>query len=739
MSRHKGGAGPGQVHKARYGYEPRFEDDPFCDLRNEDLPDGKTLSGTLIGVRYHQKGWLIGQVDTDHGLVSIVGPAEVIQMHATYDLLGVWEVHERFGRQFKFTSYAINLPHEELALEAFLACNFDGVGHTLAKRIVALYGEETIERLGDPEAVAREVRGVTRELAESICDKLGSHRALIDAELELRRIVEGTGIGPRRIQAILTEWQHEAAEMIKEDPYRLRDFRGISWAIADTVARERLNFKSDDPRRIRAGLIHTLELEAKEGHTCRDLDVVIAEASRHLGLTPNEEQVHAAIKTGHIRMDLDQCYLPRLHAAESELADSLQMLSRAGASACSEIVTEGLFEDQIVAVEAVAEASVVVITGAPGVGKTHACLQVLETLKGKKVALCAPTGKAARRLSEQTGRPASTIHSLLRLMPGQEIGEQLEVDAVIVDEASMIDVSLGRSLFTALRPNSRLILVGDVDQLASVGPGSVLGDVIKSGIARVARLDTIKRQNPGRIITSCHAIRKGESIDITDDPESDLRFLHAADEDQAQQWLVGLVTHKLPALGYDPIKDVQVITATNKISKLSCQALNERLQAALNPDGGCEPELLARYKIKPEWVPFRVGDKVINLRNDSEKGLVNGDQGVVLSIDLARKKIEVVHDMGVVEHPLIGHDLRLAYCVTVHKAQGSEWPVVVIPLARCLPQRMLTRNWIYTAISRAAKLCVIVGEPALVNAAILRDQAHRNGRLLTRLRGNENV
>lgn len=405
-----------------------------------------------------------------------------------------------------------------------------------------------------------------------------------------------------------------------------------------------------------------------------------------------------------------------------------------------------LHADQARAVELATDPRrhVVVVTGAPGTGKTFTIRTILERLacEGHTVALAAPTGKAARRMTEQTGREAVTIHRLLGPMKtakGTWVFEHgpsnpLPYAAVVLDECSMIDVELGARVLSALSPQARLVLVGDTNQLPSVGPGSFLGDLLASSVVPSVELTKIKRQNPGAIVTSCHAIRDGRAPRILNGLGDDLVLQAADDEEEIAEAIVELVSDRLPRalLGFvgsgkpfDPLRDIQVLSPVNDRGPLSCEALNARLQQIVCPGGR------SAGKDDGSGPKLRVGDKVIQVKNDYELGVLNGDIGIVRDLtsdDRGKPLLRVAFENPllrgerelVVTIPEKGNDLRLAYAITVHKAQGSEFPVVVIPVHRSFPPQLVTRNWIYTAVSRAARFCVLVGQERAFTGACRR-------------------
>jgi exodeoxyribonuclease V alpha subunit len=409
----------------------------------------------------------------------------------------------------------------------------------------------------------------------------------------------------------------------------------------------------------------------------------------------------------------------RLWRAERSIADQLTAMLEYGTTRLAELNatpsavgdapelnTDGLAADQIEALRKMQGARVFVLTGAPGTGKTYLVKRILASLGSARVALAAPTGKASMRMMEQTGQSASTIHRLLEPTPSngryyfaRNADNPLEVDVVVLDECSMIDVTLMASFLDALPLSARLILIGDTNQLPPVGAGNVLRDIISSGVVETAELTAIKRQDAGLIIRNCHAIRDGHDITYENDPDDDFLWQDEQDEMTIANAVIDMVARRFPARGFSPTRDVQVITPKREKGELSCKALNKRLQAALNPN------------IPAENSRFAPGDKVIQLKNDNGLGIYNGDIGRLDAIDTGARTYTVTFEnperQVVIKWPA---DIDLAYAITCHKFQGSEAPAVVIPIHRSQGPRILQRSWLYTAISRARKLCVGVGQ-----------------------------
>jgi exodeoxyribonuclease V alpha subunit len=536
------------------------------------------------------------------------------------------------------------------------------------------------------------------------------------------------------VNRIISLYREEAPEVIKANPYRLiSDIRGVGFPSADRLAVS-IGFDREGPERCSAALVHVLQ-EAASGHG----DVYLPEGeavSRACELTGVGSEalgrgLKAAILADKVIQEKGALWLAKLHANELYVAAKVRaLLAAVPRQARLTPVLDGLQEDQVAAAKGAAESPVAIITGAPGVGKTFVIVRLVMMYQKAKlrVSLCAPTGKAARRMMDQLedgglpGTRASTIHSLLgpHEQDGRfvfEHGESfpLSTDVVIVDETSMVDVSLMADLLRAVAPGTRLVLVGDTNQLPSVGPGRVLGDLIDSGVVPSFELTKIKRQDPGKIVTNCHAIKAGRDCAFENAAGDDMHFLERGDPAEARQTICDLVERRLPAQGFDPMRDIQVMSPLREKTDLSCKAFNEILQKSLNSS---PPEPKCRFK---------PGDKVIQTRNAviDEQPVVNGDIGFVRQI--TKKHIEVAFESPerVVRITRRHNDLQLAYALTVHKLQGSEARAVVIPVHRCFGSRMMQRNLVYTAISRAKELCILVGQRSALSAAIRRNRHER--------------
>jgi exodeoxyribonuclease V alpha subunit len=560
-------------------------------------------------------------------------------------------------------------------------------------------------------------------------------------------LLQAHGASPALAVRIFKQYGEKAASVLQRSPYRLAlDVRGVGFKTADRIARS-LGISGDHPERAQAGVMHELGVFAEQGHVVVPRELIAERAAAMLEI--DESHVTAAIESlwasERVVVEDGGVYLKWLYQAEVAVASGLRrLLDSPGRelggldAALADFERASKIElapGQRAAVEAAARHKVVVITGGPGVGKTTIVRAILNVL-GKsrlRVKLAAPTGRAAKRLSESTGLEASTLHRLLAFDPRQnefqlDAENPIEADVAIVDEASMIDVPLGAALIGALPTASRLIVVGDADQLPSVGPGALLRDLIESNAIPTVRLNEIFRQaGESRIVTNAHRILHGEMPESADPeaPNADFFVVPRRTPEEAAELVRELVVTRIPRrFALDPKRDVQVLTPMHR-GAAGTIALNELLQSALNPEG---PALESRGQ------KLRLGDKVMQTRNDYEREAFNGDIGVVSAVDLENRKLSVRFEQRDVEYDDVSLDaLTLAYATSIHKSQGSEYPAVVIPLLTA-HFVMLSRNLVYTAVTRAKKLCVLAADPRAIRLALAETRRdERMTRLAARL------
>ncbi len=675
--------------------------------------------------------------------VTVVGSGPEVVEGETVTVTGKWQRHRKFGRQFAADLIHPSSPETKQGMRTYLSSQaIQGIGRVYADKLVNAFGGELFNVIEfEPERL-RDVDGIGAKRARQIKDAWVRCRRHRDAMLFLHE----HGIGAAMASRIYRTYGESTIKSVAENPYRLpSDIRGVGFKTADVLAMK-IGFGAEDMLRVRAGLIHLVGEAADRGSCGTYVGELVAQAGDLLGIDGKlaEEGVRAEFGVrGLIKTEIggrDCAFLPELHRAEQCIADRVRKLRQGRAPWKS--IDSGraipwaeresgieLGESQARAVRLAVSGKFTVITGGPGVGKTtivNAILKILSAVK-VKIKLCAPTGRAARRMAETTGRMAFTIHRLLHFDPEtggfrHNRGSPLKCDLLIVDEASMIDAKLMSSLLLAVPDGAAVILVGDVDQLPSVGPGRVLGDIIESESVTVVRLMEVFRQAAAsRIVLNAHRINAGEVPDMSrPQSASDFYFVPAEEPEDAAGKILKLVCERIPdRFGMDPIHDTQVLCPMIRGS-LGVQSLNEQLQGALNPDRTNTVERFGRV--------FAVGDKVMQTRNDYEASVFNGDIGYVAAVRHGDERIEVDFDGRAVELEFEDLDgITPAYAVTIHKSQGSEFPAVVIPIMN-QHYVMLKRKLLYTGVTRGKRLVVLVGQSSAVRMAV-RGHDSRNQRL----------
>lgn len=704
-------------------------------------PVPTTVTGEVERVTYENEetGFRvirIGQVK-DRGSIAAVGKFPAVGPGTKVRVTGDFVNDPRHGEQLRVDTLVPVEPDTLVGLERYLGSGLiPGIGPGFAKRIVEVFGLQTLKVLDENPVRLLEVPGLGERRADEIRKKWASQRAISSIML----VLQTHGASPALAARIFERYGDRAAQIVQLHPYRLAlEVRGVGFKTADRIARS-LGIRGDHPERAQAGTLHTLESFADDGHVAVPRALLVERAREVLEIDDVhvETAIDALWAAGRLVFEDPLVFPSRLHAAEMAIAAAFKSLLASPArvlpgldatiAAFEERAKVALGPEQRRAVEAAARDKVVVVTGGPGVGKTTIVRAILSVFdRGRlAVALAAPTGRAAKRMSEATGRPASTIHRALEYEPRQRAFQRnaqrpLDVDAVIVDEASMIDVELAVALLEAIPPAARVVIVGDSDQLPSVGPGAVLRDVIDSGVVPTVRLDRIFRQaEESRIVVSAHGILRGEMPESADAdaPNADFFVIKRRDGDDAARTILEVVTERIPKrFGLDPRTEVQVLTPMHR-GPTGTQALNAALQAALNPGVA---------SLERRGVRYRAGDKVMQYKNDYEREVYNGDVGVVARVDAEQMKLVVRFQEREVEYEDSDLDLLgLAYATSIHKSQGSEYPAVVIPLLTS-HFVMLSRNLLYTAVTRARRLCVLVADPRALQIAL--GEVHREERL----------
>jgi exodeoxyribonuclease V alpha subunit len=736
-----------------------------------------TLSGSVERVTYYnpENGYSVLRLKPDNprkiaglsrdGLATVVGNLPELSPGEHLLLSGRWLAHPRHGLQFQVEICEQTLPATLAGMRRYLGSGLvKGIGPRLAERIVAQFGARTLDVIENQPERLVEAADIGPKRAGLIARAWQEQKQV----KEIMLFLHSHGVSTNLAVKIYKQYGDQALQVVQSDPYRLaRDIYGVGFLTADRIARA-LGLPADHPTRIEAGLVYALNEMTDEGHVYSPWALLAERAvqllqipaeliqpalqrlvqdervreetlpyfvgtSRQMETSPRVETPRRGVSTGEISEESPiygqlAVYLAPLYYSEVGAAERLRQLARAIPSRLSDLppafihLDPQLSPQQADAICSALSHPLSVLTGGPGTGKTTALRALIAVIEaaGKRYALASPTGRAAKRLSEATGRPASTIHRLLGFSPGEGFKHNpenpLPVDLLVVDEASMLDQTLAYSLLKAIEAGTHLLLVGDVDQLPSVGAGDVLRDVIASGVAPVARLEVIFRQAAGsQIITNAHRINlgqmpffpKGEASE-----GSDFYLFPAETPEEAASWVQQVVCQRIPGkFALDPLRDIQVLAPMYR-GPAGVHALNQALQAALNPPAAGRPEKSLFGQL------FRLGDRVMQVQNNYDKDVFNGDIGVVAGLDMVDQLLSVNYEGRRVDYDWSEADqLVLAYAISVHKAQGSEFPAVVVPLLTS-HYLMLQRNLLYTAVTRAKKLCVLVGSRKAISIAV---------------------
>lgn len=681
-------------------------------------------------------------------LVTVIGSLLDVNVGSVLLIYGNWKVDSRYGRQFAAESWEETLPATVFGIEKYLGSGLiKGVGPKYAKKIVAQFGIETLEVIETDISRLQEVDGIGKKRIQMIRDSWERQKEIKNVMLFL----QDHGVSTSFAAKIYRQYGNESLDKMKENPFQMADdIWGIGFKTADGIA-QKLGFAKEAYVRLRSGIMYTLSNLADEGHVFAYQEQLIAKAAELLEaeefsivmtldqMIADKDLICETVDYKTDQAEVKAIYLPAFYYAEAGVAGKLKRLAQSPATdrlwhalmdARQKTGNESLSIDvgkiqekvdmkydeiQADAIRKAAVSKVMVLTGGPGTGKTTTTQGIIAAYRsfGLKILLAAPTGRAAKRMTEATGLEAKTIHRLLECKPpeGYQKNEDnpLDGDVLIIDECSMIDMILMNALLKAIPEGMRLILVGDIDQLPSVGAGNVLRDIIDSGVFPVVRLTRIFRQaQSSRIIMNAHAINEGKFPDISNGKNTDFFYIEKEDPEEAVQEIVRLVKNNLPRYYKTPWNHIQVLTPMQK-GIVGAANLNLALQEALNPQGD---------GLRRGGYLFRTGDKVMQIRNNYEKEIFNGDIGTVESVDLQERTLKVNFDQHIIEYEASELDeLVHAYATTIHKAQGSEYPIVVMPVLMN-HYVMLQRNLIYTGITRAKKVLVIVGTRKALSYAI---------------------
>lgn len=703
---------------------------------------------TVAKMRVQGRGDLVTIV----GTVFSVTPGEILR------LKGRFRNHPRYGEQFMVASYESVLPATVKGIERYLGSGMiKGIGPVMAKRLVSTFSEETLSIIDHTPERLSEVAGIGEKRIEMIRKAWEDQKEIRDVMIFL----QGHGISPAYAVKIYRQYGRDSIQVVRDNPYRLAmDVFGIGFVIADRIA-ERLGIPKDSRARIEAGILYVLQGLADDGHVYYPYGELTTKCSGILEI--EEKDIPASLKNlaaqNKIVVENAQSlpdapvYLSSFYVSEVGITDKMKEIISSPRQLklvdIGEIVSWAqadlgitLSGRQLAAVKASINSKIMVITGGPGTGKTtiiNAIIRVCNKM-GQKVLLAAPTGRAAKRITETTGREAKTIHRLLEYSPAGSSGEDgfkrneanpLETDLVVVDEASMVDTLLMYHFLKALPAGATLVLVGDVDQLPSVGPGNVLRDIIDAGCFQVIRLNEIFRQScRSMIIVNAHRINNGEMPLAAHGGETlrDFYFFNVEEPDKVLEKVIRLCREELPSrFGYRPLDDIQVLAPMHR-GTVGVANLNAELQKALNPAG---KELSRGGKL------FRIGDKVMQIRNNYDKDVYNGDIGRIAGIDNEVQELKVNYDGRIISYDFSELDeIVLAYAISVHKSQGSEYPVVIMPV---LTQHymLLQRNLFYTGVTRGKKLVILIGTKKALAIAVRNSRPQERYTLLKKRLMNE--
>lgn len=717
----------------------------------------ESLNGMVERITFHNAdtGFCVLRITakSHKDLVTVIGHTPSINVGELIEAYGDWHHDRTYGIQFKALSLKVVIPTTLNGIEKYLGSGLiKGIGPYFAKQLTAKFGAEVLTIIENQPQRLQELEGI----GQKRCDKIIQSWIEQKAIRKIMVFLQSYGVGSARAVRIYKTYGDAAIDTVTENPYRLaEDIHGIGFKTADTLAKQ-LGIPEDSLIRARAGVHYVIQKYCGDGHCGMPLLSLIQSSVELLAIP--ESTIKTAI-TGEIdankmvseKINLMNseteaiteviCIFPiTLHRAENGIARHIKRLLfgpipwrtieiEKAIPWVEEKTGLALSDSQKLAVKKALTSKIMILTGGPGVGKTTIVKSILTIIAAKdfKLTLCAPTGRAAKRLAESTGQPAKTIHRLLELRPGKENNRYdeknpIDTDFVVVDEASMMDVSLMNSLLKAIPSHSGLLIVGDRDQLPSVGSGAVLADLIHSNQVPTARLTEIFRQSKiSDIVLNAHKINEGKYPNIDKNKDTDFYFIEADTPEKTHHILLKLVTQRIPeAFKFNPFEDIQILTPMQR-GLLGVKSLNADLQGLLNPSA---------QKISRFGLTFAAGDKVMQTINNYDKDVFNGDMGIIQSIDMDEAMLKINFDGNIIDYDFNELDeITLAYAVTIHKSQGSEYPAVIIPLVT-QHYMMLERNLLYTAVTRGKQLVVIVGQKKALSIAI---KNRKNRERITRL------
>jgi exodeoxyribonuclease V alpha subunit len=725
---------------------------------NDQSLNRESLSGTVERVTFHseESGFCVLRIKVrgKRDLVTVIGTAAAVSPGEFVDCEGWWVNDRTHGIQFKTNHLKVVPPTTLEGIEKYLGSGMvKGIGPHFAKKMVEGFGEQVFDVIEQEPDRLTSLEGIGPKRKQQVIEAWAEQKVV----REIMVFLQSYGVGTARAVRIYKTYGEESVDQVRENPYRLAlDIHGIGFKTADTIA-QRLGIPKDSLIRAQAGVRHVLQELSGAGHCAAEHQKLTETTSKLLEIPTSiiEQAIQQEVQEENLIAepiaDIPCLFLAPLYWAEAGVASNLKRLldgkpvwgniDSAKAIPWVEEKTKLILSDsQRQAVEKTINSKATVITGGPGVGKTTIVNSILRILRAKRVhvLLCAPTGRAAKRLSESTGMEAKTIHRLLEFDPKifgfkRDRDNPLEVDLLVVDEASMVDVVLMNKLLRAVPDHAAVLFVGDIDQLPSVGPGIVLTDIIESEKIPTVRLTEIFRQAAtSKIIVNAHNINQGKMPYKPDNPSdlSDFYFIKVEKPEDIHEKLLHIVIDRIPKrFGYHPVEDIQVLTPMNR-GGLGARSLNIELQQNLN--GEAEP------KINRFGLTFAPGDKVMQTINNYEKEVFNGDIGRVSNIDLDMGLVYVNYDDRIVEYELGELDeVSLAFAATIHKSQGSEYPVVVIPLAM-QHYTLLERNLLYTGVTRGKRLVVVIGQPKALAIAVKKvGSTRRLTNLAARLRSEK--